>query len=232
MHKKENTVYVYKLYDLNGGLAYIGETVDLNRRISEHKDNYILGSVSYTAVKDKYESVRLEAYLIRKYNPKFNRRLVQGWADEGEEYISGTVFREVTNLDDIESCNVNMGTAKAFYKDTFADMVTCIKTLHNVSSFDEVLRSVYSNPSCEEHYGCFYEEGMEISVGLYNHKEESKVIIGCPNTQLRVEVSEYFKAKGIVVATQDRVIKKKITSRVLTKLIHNHDWFNSDKYTK
>jgi excinuclease UvrABC nuclease subunit len=73
---------IYKIYNKDGKLMYIGQTDNLRRRIYEHfngkRKGYFIEIVQYFYVEIEDEFIRhayldmYETYLIRKLRPKYN----------------------------------------------------------------------------------------------------------------------------------------------------------------
>jgi predicted GIY-YIG superfamily endonuclease len=70
-------VAVYKLFNSNGELIYVGKSVDLRERFSQHKNNSSWwGEVAEkTALyfDTEWEALAVEAELIQKESPKYNK---------------------------------------------------------------------------------------------------------------------------------------------------------------
>lgn len=69
--KRNQQIVVYILY-LKNKIIYIGQTHDIDGRISQHKTDKYFTSFSYFPVHDQTEALALEWYLIKKYMPLFN----------------------------------------------------------------------------------------------------------------------------------------------------------------
>lgn len=95
------TWYVYKLVNTITGDFYIGQTIDLNRRFSQHKKNPGNRFLRYSFLKygkkafkieimskwsNKEKAVLIETLLIKKLNPSYNMKPLKKWGKNS--YIS------------------------------------------------------------------------------------------------------------------------------------------------
>lgn len=80
-HLEGSETYVYRLYDLNNNLLYIGITYDIKMRFYHHsKDKYWWPDVSKKYIRkypNRQEAVRIEKQAIEKYNPLYNEQYNQ-----------------------------------------------------------------------------------------------------------------------------------------------------------
>lgn len=75
-HLKEKETYVYRFYDINSNLLYIGIAYDIEQRFTQHaKDKDWWPDVHKMYVRkypNRFEAARIEEQAIKKYNPKYN----------------------------------------------------------------------------------------------------------------------------------------------------------------
>lgn len=80
---------IYKYFDKNGVILYVGKAKNLKKRVSSYFTNKDLGTktqmlvdqienIDFILVNSEFESLILEANQIKKYNPKYNMRLTDG----------------------------------------------------------------------------------------------------------------------------------------------------------
>lgn len=76
-----NKYYIYKMFDKNGNLLYIGKTKNFNIRMKQHFSNAIIEKepwkneivkIERLEVYTQYDMTLLEIYLIGKFKPKYN----------------------------------------------------------------------------------------------------------------------------------------------------------------
>ena len=80
-----NKVGVYKLFDEDNHLIYIGKSKDIKKRVDQHLKNYkankngemrkLICRAEYILTGSELIALLLESKLIKKYKPKFNRML-------------------------------------------------------------------------------------------------------------------------------------------------------------
>lgn len=68
---KEKISGCYFLYQ-NEQIIYVGISVDINKRLLQHKFDKVWDCVKYIPTNDFLEVIKLESYFINKYKPKFN----------------------------------------------------------------------------------------------------------------------------------------------------------------
>lgn len=228
--KEDGKAYVYKLYNLAGELIYVGETVDLYRRITEHKNRFILGNVKYYVVKDKQESGMLEAYLIHKLEPTFNKKNRKSLIDSGE--ILFNVQGEELIVDGLEGISaVPQRDAKNYIRDCFTQVVSDNPCLHKVSSLEYSLRTAYEYINSGMLYGYLEVIREELSMGWYLYNGEVKVVLGGKACTVKEDLTSYLQENGVVVASTDKVVSK-IKNKKLMKLIKEDSWMTNTKYLK
>ena len=75
---KSNNSYVYKLVDYNGEVAYVGQTKDLESRVSFHlKNKPDIKYVEYIEVPSEQADSWESEYIIR-YLPRYNKSIPRG----------------------------------------------------------------------------------------------------------------------------------------------------------
>ena len=74
--------YCYRFKDINNNVIYVGKTVDINKRMTQHfggkghldKDCYkSVAVIEYQKYKTESDALIYEAYYITKYSPKYNK---------------------------------------------------------------------------------------------------------------------------------------------------------------
>ena len=74
--------YCYRFKDINGNIIYVGKTVDINKRMTQHfggkghldKECYkSVARIEYQKYKTESDALIYETYYITKYSPKYNK---------------------------------------------------------------------------------------------------------------------------------------------------------------
>lgn len=68
----DNIYFVYFLCD-GDEIVYVGQTSILTNRIKTHKPDKEFTDVYYITVQSTKEALRVEAYYIRRFKPKYNK---------------------------------------------------------------------------------------------------------------------------------------------------------------
>lgn len=66
---------IYAMYDTDKRLIYIGQSKDVNYRVSKHPKRSKYASIKVRHIKSYDERINLEEKLIRRLKPKLNRHL-------------------------------------------------------------------------------------------------------------------------------------------------------------
>lgn len=69
----------YRYIDGAGSIAYIGRTKNLKQRINQHKTDMIFATeptIEFVPCKNYRDSVDMELFLIRKYRPYMNSKVL------------------------------------------------------------------------------------------------------------------------------------------------------------
>jgi|TARA_B100001094_G_scaffold208977_1_gene202897 excinuclease UvrABC nuclease subunit len=66
---------IYAMYDTDNRLIYIGQSKDVNYRVSKHPKRSKYASIKVRHIKSYDERINLEERLIRRLKPKLNRHL-------------------------------------------------------------------------------------------------------------------------------------------------------------
>ena len=91
--KQLNDYYVYALWK-DGEIVYIGQTIQLESRVTTHKGDKDFDEYSYFKCEGKFQMDVLESYLINELRPEYNKEL-------GNGYISLSKLRQrIRNLDE------------------------------------------------------------------------------------------------------------------------------------
>jgi len=104
---KEKVSGCYFLYQ-NNEIIYIGISVDINKRLIEHKRSKNFDYIKYIITSDFLEAIKLESYFINKHKPKLNNDL-GGYEERAK--------RHRYNLDD-EKINYMDGWPDRIYGET------------------------------------------------------------------------------------------------------------------
>ena len=64
--------YIYKHYNSDGEVIYVGQTKDMKKRQGTHKHKEHIDKITYVEVSTREIMDLYEKYYISKYNPKFN----------------------------------------------------------------------------------------------------------------------------------------------------------------
>jgi excinuclease UvrABC nuclease subunit len=68
--------YIYKFYNEQDEVIYIGKTTDLQMRFNAHRNTkswwHEVSEIKYIECQDNFEMTTYERYYIRKFNPKYN----------------------------------------------------------------------------------------------------------------------------------------------------------------
>lgn len=93
-------VHVYELFDADGRPLYVGQTVDVERRVRAHRCKewgQQISRVESTAYPNRLEALEREKDLIRQERPKFNREYNHAGLRSAQvvEMIPGLTYRKL-----------------------------------------------------------------------------------------------------------------------------------------